>query len=583
MNTPYAFITLELIDPNPDQVFSTFDETKVIEIMESIQSNRDNGKKGLWEVPTARKVDGRYQLAFGHHRKEAFRRLALEDSFFSDMPLLIEDLTDKQMFEAMGIENMNRREITILEIGETFERYMTKFNANSVETGAAFGKSEEYVRSAVRMLNLPLIAKDAMRAGDLNINASRSILTLTRVLPNDEETLNEVLRDIKEGEKPEEVVEQALRMNKNTKIIRNETDNGDFSSKQKSFKYLPELTVTEAQHHCGVETGLTYHDKGVWKLRIEKLSKGTLAIDLPGADVAEEFEIMRKIQDLVKPPACTACPMFATIDGMGYCGWVACFDRKKAAQDEANLHKVSETTGIAVYTKEDGTAKVISTWREKHSALFSKKNADLRLRLSGTTNYNNFPNIPVNMQVVVIGKTLEALKKAEEKQAAQVDARHDTPKGDYERERAIQKIVEGQISLFAWEQAVPAFVKLLEGIACVGLLETIEVELGLGFILNMPNEAGISDAEFKKMKKPAQLALLRKRIVYQSLEGRMKYNDSQKIVTSKTPVIAFAKYLQGLATTWGVKLPEDFLDKAAELDKAVKLAIAELDKKDGDE
>lgn len=44
----------------------------------------------------------------------------------------------------------------------------------------------------------------------------------------------------------------------------------------------------------------------------------------------------------------------------------------------------------------------------------------------------------------------------------------------------------------------------------------------------------------------------------------------------------YQKYLQELATTWGVKLPKDFLTKAAEHDEAVKLEIAELDKPDKD-
>jgi len=129
---------------------------------------------------------------------------------------------------------------------------------------------------------------------------------------------------------------------------------------------------------------------------------------------------------------------------------------------------------------------------------------------------------------------------------------------------------------------MPAFSKLLDGVTCVDLLHRIDDELRTGGILDLPDEADIpSDKDLQKMKKPVHLDLMRKRIVYQTLESRMEYDDTQKIRKSKTPVSQFAKYLQGLATSWGVKLPKDFEEQAKAHDEAVKLAIAELDKKDG--
>ena len=125
---------------------------------------------------------------------------------------------------------------------------------------------------------------------------------------------------------------------------------------------------------------------------------------------------------------------------------------------------------------------------------------------------------------------------------------------------------------------MPAFSKLLEDVTCIELLHRIDNQLSTGGILDLPDAADIpANKVLGKMKKPAQLDLLRKRIIFQTLEDRMKYDDEQNIQKSKTPVTLFAKYLQGLATTWGVKLPKDFMTKAAEHDEAVKLEIAEYD------
>jgi hypothetical protein len=59
---------------------------------------------GLWPSVIARPLDDRlwkYEIAFGHHRIEAARRSGL-----STISLIVEDLTDMQMLQYMGRENL---------------------------------------------------------------------------------------------------------------------------------------------------------------------------------------------------------------------------------------------------------------------------------------------------------------------------------------------------------------------------------------------------------------------------------------------------------------------------------------------
>lgn len=578
-----TFIHLDLLDPNPYQPRQHEDPAAIQELAENILRTATVDFDGLLQAPTVRAIGGdRYQLAFGHTRKAAFAYLFSQGhERYNIMRVFVRDLTDVQMFEAAVAENIKRRDLNPIEQAESMRRYMDEFGKTSAEAGEFFNCSEENVRAKVRLLNLPAMAQDKLRAGEINETAARSLLTLTRVLPNNEEALLETVKEIDNGERPEQAVEQVLRSSPNTKIItvNGDEDNGTFSTKAKTFKYLPVVTLNDVKHTLGVQS-----ETVIWEGAIERLYKGDKKTHQEYfSDEPQKLEALDKLAHLIKPPACTACPLFAVIDGFGFCGWVACFDRKKAASEEAELHKVSETVGIAVYSKEDGAAKVISQWNEKHKALFTKKHADLRLRIPGSFNYNNFEGIPSHLQVVVVGKTLEALKKAEEKTAAEIEARHDAPAINYERRRAMQQIRDAQISLFTWEQALPVFAKVLESVVCIDLLDKIDDELITGDFLELPEDAKLSDKDLETMKKkPARLALLRKRVVYKLLDSRMEYTEVKKIEGSKTPVVLFAKHLQELATTWSVKLPKDFLTKAAEHDQAVKLAIAELDKPDKD-
>lgn len=75
-------------------------ETKIEALQRSISG------VGLWPSVIARPlaIDGqlwKYEQAFGHHRVEAARRLGL-----ATVPLIVDDLTDQQMLQYMGRENL---------------------------------------------------------------------------------------------------------------------------------------------------------------------------------------------------------------------------------------------------------------------------------------------------------------------------------------------------------------------------------------------------------------------------------------------------------------------------------------------
>ena len=58
---------------------------------------------GLWESLILRPSGNRKELAFGHHRLEASK---LELGAEARVPVIVRDLTDKQMLEFMGRENL---------------------------------------------------------------------------------------------------------------------------------------------------------------------------------------------------------------------------------------------------------------------------------------------------------------------------------------------------------------------------------------------------------------------------------------------------------------------------------------------
>lgn len=75
---------------------------------------------GLWPSVIARPLGDQklwqYELAFGHHRVEAIRRLKMKK-----LPLIVERLTDKQMLQYMGRENLEDYNASFLIQLESWE------------------------------------------------------------------------------------------------------------------------------------------------------------------------------------------------------------------------------------------------------------------------------------------------------------------------------------------------------------------------------------------------------------------------------------------------------------------------------
>jgi ParB-like chromosome segregation protein Spo0J len=110
-------IELAAIETNPFRLLKTypFNERKIETLCRSIKD------VGLWEGVIARRKGNRFELAFGHHRREAARRSKLKT-----IPVIVRDLSDEQMLQFMGRENAEDFNADFLVMLETWEA-TTKF------------------------------------------------------------------------------------------------------------------------------------------------------------------------------------------------------------------------------------------------------------------------------------------------------------------------------------------------------------------------------------------------------------------------------------------------------------------------
>lgn len=136
-----SYIALDQIRPNPWQPRQVEDAEEVQKLAQSI------AEIGLLQTPLARAAgDGAYELAFGHRRLAAYRLLRDQDgdggqkisnypSKWGHMPLIIQALTDEEMFRMAISENLKRQDLNPLEEAKSMARYRDEFGKTSAEIG----------------------------------------------------------------------------------------------------------------------------------------------------------------------------------------------------------------------------------------------------------------------------------------------------------------------------------------------------------------------------------------------------------------------------------------------------------------
>jgi ParB/RepB/Spo0J family partition protein len=531
-----VLVLLDQIDPNPYQPRHTEDAVAVQELADSIVRN------GLLQTPTARKANGRYQLAFGHTRLATFRQLAGVDPQYGLMPLNVQELSDLQMFELAVAENIQRRDLNPIEQAEAMRVYMTTFDKNSVETGAFFNVSPETVRGTVRLNDLAPAAKDALRAGKITVGIARSLLSMQKVAPVKavEQTLQQINREAG-NTVPEEVIENTIDQLENVVELWNDNHQngkpragrGGWPLDMKNFpnKHLPPLTEKDAQEALGLKNG----------------------------DFKERFE------HLLNPPACTACPFYMKVRGSHYCGVKLCYDRKMEAWTAQKLEDASRQLKIPVYQESDGTFQVLESYRDQ--GLFTKGHAGLRLISKSVAKnrshqhyfyQSSFKGIDDDLFLVAAtGDALQKLTKGSGEAGSRVGKKSEKEKA----EMRMMRVYRMRRKELLWE--FTAVSKAIFDAVPIDIVNKLKCWHFVGVDDAIPEEWKTGKRETAEIKANFE----RRELVWALTHDVCSHYRRRSMED-------ILKDLQKHATEWGVKIPKTLIKQAEAWDAEIKASAA---------
>ena len=180
-------VTLKIseIEPNKNQPRREFESEALNELSESISQH------GVLQPLVVRPIfGGGYEIVAGERRFRAARMAGL-----TEVPVVIRELTDSQTMELALIENLQREDLSDLELARGYESLMKEYGMTQEQVANTVNKSRSSVANTLRLMKLPEIVKDMLANGQITSGHARALLSL-----EDEDLMIDAAKHIADNE-----------------------------------------------------------------------------------------------------------------------------------------------------------------------------------------------------------------------------------------------------------------------------------------------------------------------------------------------------------------------------------------------
>lgn len=161
-------IDVSKIHPNPSQPRTHFDDKALAELAASIAEH------GLLQpIAVSNLGDGKYELVAGERRLRASKLADLKT-----IPAIVRDYGQQQKLELALIENVQRADLNPIEAGAAYAKLSSEFHLTLDQIGERVGKAKSTIANAMRLLQLPAGAREAVANGSISEAHGRAILAV---------------------------------------------------------------------------------------------------------------------------------------------------------------------------------------------------------------------------------------------------------------------------------------------------------------------------------------------------------------------------------------------------------------------
>lgn len=201
------------IEPNVGQPRKKFDDDKLLQLSDSIKQH------GIVQPIIVRKEENTYKIVAGERRWRAARLAGL-----NSLPVIVKDVTNKQVMEMALIENIQREDLNPIEEAEAYERLLNEYNMTQEELSKSIGKNRSTIANIIRLLALCDNVKEHLIHGEISSGHARALLSIEDIEVQ-ENLCREIIEKNLNVRDTENLVKKILSDQKKDKKVKYEDEN----------------------------------------------------------------------------------------------------------------------------------------------------------------------------------------------------------------------------------------------------------------------------------------------------------------------------------------------------------------------
>jgi ParB family chromosome partitioning protein len=211
-------VAINIIDVNPHQPRTVFNEEELAELSSSIK------KHGILQPLVVSPKEDHYELIAGERRLRAAKLAGLDM-----VPVVVRDANEHQKLEIAIIENVHRSNLNPIDEALSYRKLVEEFNYSQDQVAQAVGKSRVSVANKIRLLGLPSEIKKAIKEQKISEGHAKALLSVTDPRKLDA-LFNAILsddlnvRDVEKKAKTKESKETSIESSENELVVKQLAD-----------------------------------------------------------------------------------------------------------------------------------------------------------------------------------------------------------------------------------------------------------------------------------------------------------------------------------------------------------------------
>ena len=252
-----TFVKISKVEPNREQPRKKFDEDALLELSESIK------QFGVLQPLLVQKRDDYYEIIAGERRWRAAKLAGLKE-----VPVIVKELTEKEIMEISLIENIQREDLNPIEEALAYKKLLDEFHVKHDELAERVSKSRSAITNSMRLLKLCDKVQQMIIDEQLTMGHVRPL-----IMVEDEE---------KQYLLAQKIFDEKLSVRETEKLVKkvlNEKDEPkkeETGEKEEDFSVFYENLQEQLKQILGTKVTIKHKDNKKGKIEIEYYSQAEL-------------------------------------------------------------------------------------------------------------------------------------------------------------------------------------------------------------------------------------------------------------------------------------------------------------------